>query len=237
MMKAKRFPFTERENFIIVQMVGFYGEDWDAISKQLPGRSPKQIHDRYKNYLRQGLRNSPWTESEDEILINMYKAIGPKWSKMMINLPGRSGNDIKNRWHKHLYKKYNGEKNQKVKRNSKLTKNNRSDFNNKTPKNGELNLNQQSVVELSNYNLGDKIINENQILFKNEQINQNIKTKQDSSQQNQVNVKIMDKDELNEKPKKFFDVVDCKNSLFNSNLEIQEIFEEINSQDLDFLWI
>lgn len=31
----------------------------------------------------------------------MYKIIG---SNMTIYLPGRSGNDIKNRWHKHLNK-------------------------------------------------------------------------------------------------------------------------------------
>lgn len=104
-MKTKRFPFTDRENYIIKESVKIFGEDWDTISKRLPGRSPKQIHDRYINYLRDGLRNGPWSSQEDAILIQMYKAIGPKWSKMMNNLPGRSGNDIKNRWHKHLIKK------------------------------------------------------------------------------------------------------------------------------------
>lgn len=104
-MKTKRFPFTDRENYIIKESVKIFGEDWDTISKRLPGRSPKQIHDRYINYLRDGLRNGPWSSQEDAVLIQMYKAIGPKWSKMMINLPGRSGNDIKNRWHKHLVKK------------------------------------------------------------------------------------------------------------------------------------
>ena len=57
------------------------------------------------NYLREGLKNEPWSSKEDEILVSMYNAIGPRWTKMMIHLPGRSGNDIKNRWHKHLMKK------------------------------------------------------------------------------------------------------------------------------------
>ncbi|KAK8863949.1 hypothetical protein M9Y10_011643 [Tritrichomonas musculus] len=105
MQKSKRFPFTEQENQIIRQLVKLMGEDWEAISKRLPGRTPKQCHDRYINYLREGLKSGPWSSQEDDILINMYKAIGPKWSKMMVNLPGRSGNDIKNRWHKHLNKK------------------------------------------------------------------------------------------------------------------------------------
>lgn len=104
MKRTKRFPFTDRENLIIKQSVKLFGEDWTAISRRLPGRTPKQIHDRYINYLKDGLISCPWTAHEDEMLISMYKSIGPKWSKMMKNLPGRSGNDIKNRWHKHLYK-------------------------------------------------------------------------------------------------------------------------------------
>ena len=104
MKRTKRFPFTDRENLIIKQSVKLFGEDWTAISRRLPGRTPKQIHYRYINYLKDGLISCPWTVHEDEMLISMYKSIGPKWSKMMKNLPGRSGNDIKNRWHKHLYK-------------------------------------------------------------------------------------------------------------------------------------
>ncbi|KAK8841747.1 hypothetical protein M9Y10_026694 [Tritrichomonas musculus] len=104
--RSKRFPFTEHENYIIKHFVKMYGEDWDRISRNLPGRTPKQIHDRYVNYLRDGLINAPWSAQEDEVLMRMYDVIGPKWSKMMVNLPGRSGNDIKNRWHKHLYKNY-----------------------------------------------------------------------------------------------------------------------------------
>ena len=107
MQKSKRYPFTDQENRIIRETVKRIGEDWEAISRKLPGRTPKQCHDRYINYLREGLKSGPWSSQEDDILINMYKAIGPKWSKMMVNLPGRSGNDIKNRWYKHLIKKSN----------------------------------------------------------------------------------------------------------------------------------
>lgn len=115
MRRAKRSLFTERENRIICDLVKQIGEDWDVIAKKLPGRTPKQIHDRYINYLRQGLQNGPWTNEEDEILMKMYKMIGPKWSKMMKHLPGRSGNNIKNRWHKHIMKKYFGIGKQKMK--------------------------------------------------------------------------------------------------------------------------
>lgn len=102
--KSKRLLFSKEENEIIKEGVRLHGKDWDEISKKLPGRTPKQIHDRYINYLREGLKSEPWTEIEDEILIRMYHSLGPKWTKMMNSLPGRSGNDIKNRFHKHLNK-------------------------------------------------------------------------------------------------------------------------------------
>lgn len=105
MKKMKRIIFNEDENLFIYKLVKLIGPNWVEISKGLPGRTPKQIRDRYMNYLRDGLNKSPWTLQEDFLLIQMHKYVGPKWSKMAIKLPGRSANDIKNRWYKHLCKK------------------------------------------------------------------------------------------------------------------------------------
>lgn len=102
----KRTLFSEIENKIILEMVETVGEDWEAIAKKLPNRTPKQCHDRYSNYLKDGLKKDPWSKQEDETLIQLFNEFGPKWSKMMNQLPGRSENDIKNRWHKHLVKNY-----------------------------------------------------------------------------------------------------------------------------------
>ncbi|OHS96420.1 Myb-like DNA-binding domain containing protein [Tritrichomonas foetus] len=105
MQRSKRRTFTDLEDQSIREGILIYGENWDAIATKLPGRTPKQCHDRYVNYLRIGLKSDPWTPDEDEILIQLHNEIGSKWSKMMNDLPGRSGNDIKNRWHKHLIKR------------------------------------------------------------------------------------------------------------------------------------
>lgn len=104
MKKSKRIPFTSDENNFIKESVKLLGCNWNLIAEGLPGRTPKQIHDRYFNYLRDGLIGHPWTKEEDDIVISLYDVYGTKWSKMMPYLPGRSGNDIKNRWHKHLVK-------------------------------------------------------------------------------------------------------------------------------------
>lgn len=104
MHKNKRCPFSEKENQVIIDSIKEYGEDWDRIAKRLLNRTPKQCHDRYNNYLRDGLKKEPWTDEEDNVLLGLYKEYGPKWTKMTGHIPGRSGNDIKNRWHKHLCK-------------------------------------------------------------------------------------------------------------------------------------
>jgi hypothetical protein len=44
----------------------------------------------------------PWTPEEDSIVIQQYHRIGPKWVEIGKMLNGRSGNNVKNRWHKHL---------------------------------------------------------------------------------------------------------------------------------------
>ena len=78
--------------------------NWDKISQFMPGRSAKQCRDRFCNYLSTNHTNEPWNEEEDEILLRFLSLIGPKWSIISKYIPKRSGNDVKNRWHKHLIK-------------------------------------------------------------------------------------------------------------------------------------
>ena len=45
----------------------------------------------------------PWTQEEDEKLIDMVEKLGPKnWSQIAKALPGRIGKQCRERWHNHL---------------------------------------------------------------------------------------------------------------------------------------
>jgi hypothetical protein len=70
----------------------------------MPGRTARQCRDRYKNYLMESLVNAPWSPEEDAILLDRFQLLGPKWVEIGKLLHGRSGNNVKNRWYKHLKK-------------------------------------------------------------------------------------------------------------------------------------
>ena len=104
---TKRQKFTPLEDERILSLVCQFGcLNWLTIATFLPGRTAKQCRDRYYNYLQEPQTNEPWKTYEDEILLTLLSLIGPRWVEISRHLPGRSGNNVKNRWYKHLNKKY-----------------------------------------------------------------------------------------------------------------------------------
>jgi hypothetical protein len=98
-----RFSPIEDETLrMIVDRIGT--RNWDTVASLLPFRTARQCRDRYRNYLLDFLVTVPWSAAEDEFVSRKYAEIGPKWVEISKSLTGRSGNDVKNRWHKHISK-------------------------------------------------------------------------------------------------------------------------------------
>jgi hypothetical protein len=81
---------------------------WEEIAAHVTDRTARQCRDRYKNYLIDSLVVEEWTPQEDAVVIQQFHLIGPKWVQIGKLLNGRSGNNVKNRWHKHLCKIHKG---------------------------------------------------------------------------------------------------------------------------------
>lgn len=100
-----RRKFTKEEDQIIRTFVAQYGEScWDFIAPNIPGRTPRQCRNRYRNNLKPSFTSAQWTLEEDICLRNKYNELGPRWTLISQYFHGRSPSSIKNRWNYYVSK-------------------------------------------------------------------------------------------------------------------------------------
>ncbi|KAK8893439.1 hypothetical protein M9Y10_021861 [Tritrichomonas musculus] len=100
-----RRKFTTEEDQIIRAFVAQYGEScWDFIAPNIPGRTPRQCRNRYRNNLKPNFTSAQWTIEEDICLRNKYNELGPRWTLISQYFHGRSPSSIKNRWNYYVSK-------------------------------------------------------------------------------------------------------------------------------------
>ena len=87
--------------------VAKYGEKkWALIAHEyVAGRSGKQCRERWCNHLNPSIEKGPWTQAEDLIVHAGVFELGHKWSVIARRLPGRTDNQIKNRYNCFLQSK------------------------------------------------------------------------------------------------------------------------------------
>lgn len=97
--KLQRKLFSIEEDAKLRFLVSQYGsKDFKKIASYMPGRTPRQVRERYKNYLSPEVNNGPWSREEDALLCQKFMELGPKWSKIADFFPSRSDINVKNRW-------------------------------------------------------------------------------------------------------------------------------------------
>ncbi|OHS93658.1 hypothetical protein TRFO_11660 [Tritrichomonas foetus] len=107
--KQTRQKFTQDEDLLIVELVGDNQfPNWAEIATNIPGKTGRQCRERYQHYLAPKITREPFTEEEDEIIVEFYKKYGPNWALIAEQFHGRrTNNHIKNRWNNHLRMKFN----------------------------------------------------------------------------------------------------------------------------------
>ena len=90
--------WTEEEDALARHLVAKHGAGrWVDIAREMPNKRPKQIHARWRDYLRPGIVTGPWQGDELVRLAPLHAQMGNDWSSMSDLLEGRSANAIKNR--------------------------------------------------------------------------------------------------------------------------------------------
>lgn len=81
----------------------FKGKNWKKIAESFPDRTEVQCLHRWQKVLDPELIKGPWTQEEDDAIIQKVKELGPtKWSIIARSLHGRIGKQCRERWHNHL---------------------------------------------------------------------------------------------------------------------------------------
>ncbi|RVW13242.1 Transcription factor MYB30 [Vitis vinifera] len=77
-------------------------------------RSGKSCTERWNNHLDPNVKRENFSQEEDDAIICFQSLYGNSWESIAAHLPGRTDNDVKNRWYNHLKKKKIGKISQEI---------------------------------------------------------------------------------------------------------------------------
>ncbi|EAY23107.1 Myb-like DNA-binding domain containing protein [Trichomonas vaginalis G3] len=96
MSNVRKIKFTPEEDEKLKKLIKQLGtRDWEVISIEMKTRTSRQCRDRWNNYLCPNLSNDPFTEDEDQLLLQLFEKYGPKWKKIGSYFPKRSTNRLR----------------------------------------------------------------------------------------------------------------------------------------------
>ena len=105
---AKAWTKAEDEYLLDLVLQMKHPLKWSIIAQNLsdaevgdddtPIRTGKQCRERYVNHLNPRLKHTDFTPAEDATIWRLYATIGTQWAKMSKVIPGRTDNNLKNRF-------------------------------------------------------------------------------------------------------------------------------------------
>ncbi|KAI9297172.1 Homeodomain-like protein, partial [Neoconidiobolus thromboides FSU 785] len=90
--------WTKEEDGLLIQLMNENKNtiSWSSFGRVIKTRTGKQCRERWHNHLDPNVNKAPFTDQENQIILDMYHKIGPKWATISKQLVGRPDNSIKN---------------------------------------------------------------------------------------------------------------------------------------------
>ncbi|OIT38004.1 PREDICTED: transcription factor AS1-like [Nicotiana attenuata] len=98
----ERQRWRPEEDALLGAYVKQYGpKEWNLISKRMGrtlDRDPKSCLERWKNYLKPGIKKGSLTPEEQNLVISLQAKYGNKWKKIAAEVPGRTAKRLGKWW-------------------------------------------------------------------------------------------------------------------------------------------
>ncbi|EAY22372.1 Myb-like DNA-binding domain containing protein [Trichomonas vaginalis G3] len=110
MSQSLRKTFTKKNDEKLLSIIKSIGtHNWKKVAEKMTNFTARQCKDRYNIYLKEANKQEPWTAEEDQLLIKLQSEIGSHWTQISNFFEGRNINNIKNRWHRFIKFRVEGE--------------------------------------------------------------------------------------------------------------------------------
>ncbi|DBB07177.1 TPA: hypothetical protein ACH3X1_011744 [Trebouxia sp. C0004] len=94
--------WTEREDELLAEWQGRYGNRWCMVAKKISGRTGQQCAQRWRHKVNPNIKKEKWSPAEDERLLVLYEEHGGSWAQISRHLEGRTDQQCMGRWKRHL---------------------------------------------------------------------------------------------------------------------------------------
>jgi hypothetical protein len=95
--------WCKQEDDMILKLMSTSQLNWAEVAVLVPGRTARQCRKRWSLYLDPSIKHRPWTQEEDELLIELHDKLGNEWAQIKCHLAKchlayRTANAVKTRF-------------------------------------------------------------------------------------------------------------------------------------------
>lgn len=97
--RSRKNGWKEEEDIKLRKLFDQFGPQWTKIGTMMGNKTGKQVRDRYMNASRPDISYAEWTEEEDKLFLSLLNKYGKKWCQIASEMPGRTDNQVKNKFY------------------------------------------------------------------------------------------------------------------------------------------